>query len=37
MIDGLSVIKVPANRHPADFGFMIAHYFSVLKRKTGIK
>lgn len=25
MIDGLSVIKVPANRLPADFGFMIAH------------
>ena len=25
MIDGLSVIKVPANRLPADFGFMVAH------------
>lgn len=25
MIDGLSVMKVPANRLPADFGFMIAH------------
>ena len=25
MIDGLSVIKVPANRLPVDFGFMIAH------------
>ena len=25
MIDGLSVLKVPANRLPADFGFMIAH------------
>lgn len=25
MIDGLSVIKVPANRLPANFGFMIAH------------
>lgn len=25
MIDGLSVIKVPAKRLPADFGFMIAH------------
>ena len=25
MIDGLSVIKVPANRLPAGFGFMIAH------------
>lgn len=25
MIDGLSVIKIPANRLPADFGFMIAH------------
>ena len=25
MIDGLSVIKVPANRLPSDFGFMIAH------------
>lgn len=25
MIDGLSVIKVPANRLPDDFGFMIAH------------
>ena len=25
MIDGLSVIKIPATRLPADFGFMIAH------------
>ena len=25
MIDGLSVIKVPANRLPADFAFMISH------------
>ena len=25
MIDGLSVIKVPANRLPVDFGFMTAH------------
>lgn len=25
MIDGLSVIKVPANRLAADFGFMVAH------------
>lgn len=25
MIDGMTVIKVPANRLPADFGFMIAH------------
>ncbi len=25
MIDGLSVIKVPANRLPAKFGFMVAH------------
>lgn len=25
MLDGCSVIKVPANRLPADFGFMIAH------------
>lgn len=25
MIDGLSVIKIPAMRLPADFGFMIAH------------
>ncbi len=25
MIDGLTVIKVPANRLPANFGFMIAH------------
>lgn len=25
MIDGLSVIKVPANRLPANFGFMVAH------------
>lgn len=25
MIDGLSVIKIPANRLPADFGFMVAH------------
>lgn len=25
MIDGLSVIKVPANRLPAKFGFMLAH------------
>ncbi len=25
MIDGLSVMKVPANRLPEDFGFMIAH------------
>lgn len=25
MIDGLSVIKIPAVRLPADFGFMIAH------------
>lgn len=25
MIDGLSVLKVPANRLPTDFGFMIAH------------
>ncbi len=25
MIDGLSVIKVPANRLPVEFGFMIAH------------
>lgn len=25
MIDGLSVMKVPANRLPKDFGFMIAH------------
>lgn len=25
MIDGLSVIKVPANRLPAGFGFMVAH------------
>lgn len=24
-IDGLSVVKVPANRLPAEFGFMIAH------------
>lgn len=25
MIDGLSVIKIPANRLPADFGFMLSH------------
>lgn len=25
MIDGLSVMKIPATRLPADFGFMIAH------------
>lgn len=25
MLDGCTVIKVPANRLPADFGFMIAH------------
>lgn len=25
MIDGLTVIKIPANRLPADFGFMVAH------------
>lgn len=25
MIDGLSVIKIPANRLPEDFGFMVAH------------
>lgn len=25
MMDGAKVIKVPANRLPADFGFMIAH------------
>lgn len=25
LLDGCSVIKVPANRVPADFGFMIAH------------
>lgn len=25
MIDGLSIIKVPANRLPAKFGFMLAH------------
>ena len=25
MLDGCSVIKIPANRVPADFGFMIAH------------
>lgn len=25
MIDGASVIKVPANRLPDDFGFMVAH------------
>lgn len=25
MLDGLTVIKVPENRLPADFGFMIAH------------
>lgn len=24
-LDGLSVIKVPARRLPADFGFMVAH------------
>ena len=25
LLDGCKVIKVPANRLPADFGFMIAH------------
>ncbi len=25
MIDGLTVIKVPANRVPSDFGFLVAH------------
>ena len=24
-LDGMTVLKVPANRLPADFGFMIAH------------
>ncbi len=25
MLDGMSVLKVPANRLPADFGFLVAH------------
>ena len=25
MLDGMSVQKIPANRLPADFGFMVAH------------
>ena len=25
ILDGMNVIKIPANRLPADFGFMIAH------------
>lgn len=39
MVDGLSVIKIPENRLPSKFGFMICHPVAgdILKNRIGCR